>query len=52
MTLLEHLRFNVAWDENLSDEEVDDAINRMTPLELAEALSEALADITEEEDDE
>lgn len=53
MTLVESLRFNVAWRRPTGSEDtVDDIINRMTPLELAEALSEALADITEEEDDE
>lgn len=52
MTLIEHLRINVSWKENLSDNsEIDDAINRMTPLKLAEALSAALEDMREEEED-
>lgn len=51
MTLIESLRFNVEWQRPTGSEDtVDDIINRMTPLELAVALSEALADIAEDED--
>lgn len=52
-TLLEKVRFNIRW-ASASDPHytgADDAINRMTPLELLEACSEALEEILRERED-
>ena len=48
MDLLERVRFNIEWAQrNTTDApDADAVIDRMTPLELLKAISEALSEFT------